>query len=219
MPAVLFLQLLYLVRLRLVRSVNQISNTLTRTPWQTTHIGIPSPSSHSPGPSGIVTGPFELVSPPAPAELGSMPLFLSRHSVMVSSITIFVSSSSETSICRSRRTHSLSCRTQVHGSVQSSNITTKVSGILCGVRSGLRRGAKAGEGSERRYADTRARVSCIPLATWERGQVTEGSAALMRELHTFLVSIQHILIRVSKGELVRDGWYPSPSPLVRQARV
>jgi hypothetical protein len=59
-----------------------------------------------------------------------MPLFRSRHSVMVSSIVIFVSSSSEMSMCRRKRTHSLSRRTQVHGSDQSIRMTTKVSGML-----------------------------------------------------------------------------------------
>lgn len=59
-----------------------------------------------------------------------MPLFRSRHSVMVSSIAIFVSSSSEMSMCRRKRTHSLSRRTQVHGSDQSIRMTTKVSGML-----------------------------------------------------------------------------------------
>lgn len=121
-----------------------------RTPWQTTHIGIPSPSSHSPGPRGIVTGPLEFDMPPAAAELGSIPLLRSRHSVMVSSITNLVSSSSETSTERSRRVHSLSLRTHVHGSDQSIRMTTSVSGTDLGVRSGLRSGANDGEGSDRR---------------------------------------------------------------------
>lgn len=100
-----------------------------RTPWQTTHMGIPSPSSHSPGPNGIVTGPAELVNPCAPPELESMPRFRSLHSVRFSSMTIFVSSSSDISTCRRRRTHSRSRRIHVHGSDQSSKITTSVSGI------------------------------------------------------------------------------------------
>lgn len=62
-------------------------------------------------------------------------------------------------MCRKKRTHSLSRRTQVHGSDQSIKITTNVSGTLLGVRSGLRSGAKESEGSERRYVETRARVS------------------------------------------------------------
>lgn len=122
-------------------------------------MGMPSPSSHSPGPKGIVTGPPELVRPCAPAELASIPLFRSLHSVMVSSITTFVSSSREMSTCRRRRTHSLSCRIQVHGSDQSRRTTTSVSGIELGVRRGLRRGANDSEGSESRYAETRANVS------------------------------------------------------------
>jgi hypothetical protein len=122
-------------------------------------MGIPSPSSHSPGPKGIVTGPAELVNPCAPAEPGSMPLFRSLHSVIVSSITIFVSSSREMSTCRRRRTHSLSRRIHVQGSDQSSRITTNVSGTDWAVKSGLRRGAKDKEGSESRYAETRAKVS------------------------------------------------------------
>ena len=104
-----------------------------------------------------MTGPPELGNPLA--ALGSIPRLRSRHSVIVSSITIFVSSSSEISTCRSNLTHSRSRRTQLHGSDQSSRITTSVSGILCGVKRGFRSGAKDGDGSERRYAETRARVS------------------------------------------------------------
>lgn len=119
-------------------------------------MGIPSPSSHSPGPKGIVTGPPELA---AAAALASIPLLRSRHSVIVSSMAILVSSSTETSTERSRRTHSRSRRIHVHGSDQSIRITTSVSGTDWGVKSGLRRGAKDREGSDKRYAETRARVS------------------------------------------------------------
>lgn len=98
------------------------------TPWQTTHMGIPSASSHSPDPKGIVGAPPELASPCAPAELESIPLLRSLHSVIVSAMAIFVLSSTEMRTCRRRRTHSLNRRTHVQGSDQSSSITTNVSG-------------------------------------------------------------------------------------------
>lgn len=96
-----------------------------------------------------------------------MPRFRSLHSVMFSSMTIFVSSSSDMRTCLRRRTHSRSRRTQVQGSDQSSRITTKVSGTDCAVRSGLRRGAKEREGSESKYAETRARISFV----WSRSSL------------------------------------------------
>ena len=55
-------------------------------------------------------------------------------------------------------------RAQRQGSLQSSNITKRVSGIDCGVKRGFRSGAKAGEDSERKYVDSLASVSrCCQL--------------------------------------------------------
>lgn len=98
---------------------------------------------------------------------------------MISSITSFVSSSSEISTDRSRRTHSRSCRTQVQGFDQSSRMTIRVSGTDWGVRRGLRRGAKEGEGSERRYAETRARVS---VRAWSVQMSNQSTRSLEHEL-------------------------------------
>jgi hypothetical protein len=78
---------------------------------------------------------------------------------MTSSMTILVESSNDISTDRRRRTHSRNCRTQVQGEDQSSNITMSVSGTDCGVKRGRKRGAKEGDGSERRYIETRARIS------------------------------------------------------------
>ena len=90
-------------------------------------------------------------------------LLWSLQSVMTSSMTILVSSSREIRTDRSSRTHCRSCRTHVHGFSQSSRMTISVSGIVLGVRRGLRRGANAADGSERRYVDTRARMSIIEV--------------------------------------------------------
>lgn len=60
---------------------------------------------------------------------------------------------------RSIVTHSLICRTQRHGSLQSRSMTTSVSGMVCGVNSGFKREAKAGEDSERKYTDSLASIS------------------------------------------------------------
>ena len=62
-------------------------------------------------------------------------------------------------ISRSSTIQSRSCRTQCHGSFQSSRITRRVSGIDCRVNTGFSKGANDGEGSERRYIDNRARIS------------------------------------------------------------
>lgn len=134
------------------------------TPWQTTHKGTPSPSSHSPGPRGIDTGPPEFVTPVV--ELGSNPLFLSFHSVMTSSMTILVESSNDINTDLKSRIHSRSCRTQVHGEDQSRSITISVSGTDCGVRRGRKRGAKDGDGSDRRYIETRARISMVMIISF-----------------------------------------------------
>lgn len=146
--------------------------------------------------------------PPAAAELGSIPLLRSRHSVMVSSITNLVSSSSETSTERSRRVHSLSLRTHVHGSDQSIRMTTSVSGTDLGVKSGLRRGANDGEGSDKRYAETRARVSAREKHQHMPDQRVHSPC-------TFFISIEDISICVSKRKLIGNWWcFPFTFPLV-----
>ena len=133
-PTVVFLEFLNIIGLmsRQGQSARKLFSPLLaaviHTPWQTTHIGIPSASSHSPDPKGIVGAPPELASPCAPAELESIPLLRSLHSVIVSAMAIFVLSSTEMRTCRRRRTHSLNRRTHVQGSDQSSSITTNVSG-------------------------------------------------------------------------------------------
>ena len=53
----------------------------------------------------------------------------------------------------------LICRTHSQGSLQSSSITKSVSGMDCGVKSGFKRRAKAGEDSGRKYIDSLASMS------------------------------------------------------------
>ena len=69
---------------------------------------------------------------------------------------------------RNMVTRSLICRIQRHGSLQSSNMTRSVSGMDRGVNSGFRRGAKAGEDSDRKYIDNLASISilisCTPVS-------------------------------------------------------
>lgn len=62
-------------------------------------------------------------------------------------------------ICFKNRIQSLNCRTHSQGSAQSSRRTTRVCGTVREVSSGLIKGEKADEGSERKYIDKRARSS------------------------------------------------------------
>lgn len=128
------------------------------TPWQTTHSGSPSGSSHSPRLNGRVTLPsLPVLKPP----LSYVDTFLFRccHSFIVCSIDFVGTSPRDEVMSRSIVTQSLICRTQCHGSLQSSSTTRSVSGIVCDVNSGFRRGAKAGEDSERKYIDSLASIS------------------------------------------------------------
>lgn len=119
---------------------------------------MPSPASHSPGPTGIETPVPEALDPPTTAGK-SPPLFRSRQSAMTSSITNFVSSSTVTRTDRRSLIHCRNCLGHFHGSDQSNNSTTSVFGTDLAVIRGFRSGAKEGDGSERRYMETRARIS------------------------------------------------------------
>lgn len=127
--------------------------------WQTTHRGKPSGSTHSPGPSGSDTSPSLAAVACVPSKFREPPRPLSFHWLMTSSMVILFSSGKASKTVRNRSIHSLSCRTQDHGSDQSKRTTRSVFGIDCGVRSGFIRGAKEGEGLVRRYAEMRASMS------------------------------------------------------------
>lgn len=124
--------------------------------WQMTQRGIPKPSSHSPGPRGITTPPSLPVPPPASY---TPPLLRCCQSFMCSAMISLISSSRQEMICFKNRIQSLNCRTHSQGSAQSSKRTARVWGTVREVSSGFIKGEKAGEGSERKYIDRRARMS------------------------------------------------------------
>lgn len=129
---------------RLVKLLDQL------TFWQTTQSGSPNGSSHSPGPSGSDKSPSEAVVATVPSKFKDPPRPLSFHWLMTSSIVALVSSETPDSTVRNSSIHSRSCRTHDHGSDQSSSTTSTVFGTDCGVRIGLIKGAKEGEGLVRR---------------------------------------------------------------------
>ena len=124
-----------------------------------THRGSPSPSSHSLGPRGNAVSPSPETAP-VPSRLMELPFRpRSRHEIMTSSIAVMQLTSRDCRMSRSMRIHSCSWRSQTWGCDQSSRTTISVFGMVSGVRSGLMREVKAGDGVERRYSDMRARVS------------------------------------------------------------
>lgn len=149
--------------------------------WHTTQRGRPRGSSHSPGPSGNDTSPSLAAVAVVPSRFREPPRPLSFHRLIPSSMAILLSSGSASRTVRRSSIHSLSCRTQDHGSDQSRRTTSSVFGIDCGVRSGLMSEAKEGEGLVRRYVEIRASMSvlCQRLA---RSVEPEGRAAYLRGL-------------------------------------
>lgn len=127
--------------------------------WQTTQRGSPKASSHSPSLNGMLVLLLSLLVVPPLGSYAEPPLLRFCQSFIVDSMTSVVSSSSVEIIPLRNTIQSRNWRTQAQGSAQSKNITTKVSGTVLGVNFGFNNGAKAGEGSERRYMDKRARKS------------------------------------------------------------
>lgn len=66
-----------------------------------------------------------------------------------------------------------------------------------GLKRGLTRGAKTGDGSERKYIERRASRSGIFEQVSHAGYMIE-----VLEECTFMISIEHVLVRVSKRELI-----------------
>ena len=158
------------------------------TPWQTTHSGIPSGSSHSPRLNGRVTLPsFPVIEPPV--SYADVPLLRCCHSFIVCSMDSVDASPREEVMPLIIIIQSLICRIQRHGSFQSSNMTRSVSGMKCGVNIGFRRGAKAVEESERKYIDSLARMS-------NNCQLYISISRCSRS-NTFVISIKHILVSIS----------------------
>lgn len=98
---------------------------------------------------------------------------------------------------RNNSIHSRSCRIQDHGSDQSNRTTRTVFGIDCGVRIGLIKGAKDGEGLVRRYIEMRASISAVKLVPSPRrlGWVQQ----------TLVISVQEVIVCISKRKLICDG--------------
>ena len=132
----------------------QIPHTLRHT----THNGKPKGSSHSPWLRGITTL-FSILLVPPPASLYDRPLLCCCHSFIVSSADSWASSLRFDVMLRRNLIQSRSCRIHRHGSIQSSNMTTRDSGMARDVRSGLTSEAKAGRGSARKYNDSLASMS------------------------------------------------------------
>lgn len=119
--------------------------------WHTTQRGKPSASSHSPGPIGRAMSPSPGAATPVPSRCILPPLRpRSRHPTMTSSMAALHSWSSEAMTVRSKMIQVRRVRIHRHGCDQSSRMTTRVLGIVCGVRSGLRRDTKDGEGLVKR---------------------------------------------------------------------
>lgn len=97
-------------------------------------------------------------------------------------MTILVESSNDISTDLNSRIQSRNCRTQVHGEDQSRSITISVSGTDCGVKRGRKRGAKDGDGSERRYIETRARISIVMIISFH-GIVNEKLRTNLHDQH------------------------------------
>jgi len=130
------------------------------TPWQTTQRGRPNGSSHSPSLRGSVTL-LSLPAPKPPVSWVKAPLFRCCHSFMTCSmISISVLPRDEVA-ARSSLIQSRNCRTQCHGSDQSSRMTSRLCGIACGVKRGFSKGAKEDVDSERRWIDKRASMSAV----------------------------------------------------------
>ena len=102
-------------------------------------------------------------------------------------------------------TQSRVCRTHFHGSDQSSKNTMRVSGIDVGVKRGLSNGANAGEGSERKYIDNRARISDL---------IQFSGHECVSKLLTLLVGIQNILVGIAKSKVICNHRLPS-MPILR----
>jgi hypothetical protein len=148
--------------------------------WQTTHRGRPSASSHSPGPKGKLTSLSTVLLTPPPSRLFP-PRPLSRQPIMTSSIFSLQSSSSETRRVLSSRIQSRNCRSQNHGCDQSRSTTMRVLGMVWGVKRGCSNGVKDGEGSARRYRESRARISFSVSIAQAFGPI--------QGLHTFMVCV------------------------------
>lgn len=70
-----------------------------------------------------------------------------------------------------------------------------ICGMVRGLMYGLIRGVNDGDGLARRYSDRRASVS----------RLSQYCAVILRlGCRTFLVRVEHILVRVAQGKLVRD---------------
>ena len=163
------------------------------TPWQTTHSGSPSGSSHTPELNGRVTLPSLPVFEP-PASYADVLLLRCSHSFIVCFIDSLGASSRDEVMSLIMVTQSLICRTQRHGSFQSSSMTRSVSGMNCGVNSGFRRGAKAVEESERKYIDSLASMS-------NHCQLYTSISRRPRSV-TFVIGIKDILVSISQGKFI-----------------
>ena len=92
-------------------------------------------------------------------------------------------------ICFKNSTQSLSCRTHSQGSAQSSKRTTRVCGTVRVVSSGFTRGEKAGEGSDSKYIDRRARIS--------RSGQHRFSACTSEYSLAFMIRVKNVLVGVA----------------------
>jgi hypothetical protein len=74
-------------------------------------------------------------------------------------------------------------------------------GRVRGFKYGLIRGVKEGEGVARRYSERRARVSTNISMHFRH--------VMGAVVYTFMVGVEHILVRVAKSKLVRNWRLPS----------
>ena len=143
----------------------------------------------------MTTLPSVLLVPPA-ASLYDLPLLCCCHSFIVSSADSCASSLRSDVMLRRNLIQSRSCRIHRQGSIQSSNMTTRDSGIVREVKSGLTREAKAGKGSARKYNDNRASMSTMHQRGC-RGAWDSGTLKI-----TFVVGIQDVLVGISEGKFI-----------------